>query len=68
MPVALANVHSLGANQSLRRQLDDPQAGFARIYGFSFEGHYYDLPKPSSCWYTDRGSGSPGRHPSHRRP
>ena len=41
-----ANVHSLGANQSLRRQLDDPQAGFARIYGFSFEGHYYDLPKP----------------------
>lgn len=21
-------------------------ASFARIYGFSFEGHYYDLPKP----------------------
>jgi uncharacterized protein YjbI with pentapeptide repeats len=21
-------------------------AAFARIYGFSFEGHYYDLPKP----------------------
>lgn len=41
-----ANVHSLGDNRSLRRQFNDPAAGFARIYGFSFEGHYYDLPKP----------------------
>jgi hypothetical protein len=40
------NVHALGANQSLRAQLNAPNAGFARIYGFSFEGHYYDLPKP----------------------
>jgi hypothetical protein len=41
-----ANVHSLGANRALRAQLNDPNARFARIYGFSFEGHYYDLPKP----------------------
>ena len=41
-----ANVQNLGANQSLRSQLNAPGAGFARIYGFSFEGHYYDLPKP----------------------
>jgi hypothetical protein len=30
----------------LAAQLTDPGAAFARIYGFSFEGHYYDLPKP----------------------
>jgi hypothetical protein len=41
-----ANVQNLGANKSLRSQLNAPGAGFARIYGFSFEGHYYDLPKP----------------------
>jgi hypothetical protein len=30
----------------LSAQLLDPTASFARIYGFSFEGHYYDLPRP----------------------
>ena len=34
-----------GANRLLERQLAD-DAGFARIYGFSFEGTYYDLPRP----------------------
>jgi len=27
-------------------QVLDANAQFARIYGFSFEGHYYDLPRP----------------------
>ena len=36
----------LGENRFLQRQMAQPDALFARIYGFSFEGHYYDLPKP----------------------
>jgi hypothetical protein len=35
--------------QQLNAALTSQQAGnaaFARIYGFSFEGHYYDLPRP----------------------
>jgi hypothetical protein len=37
----------LGMNNFLQRQLLDPEARFARIYGFSYEGHYYDLAKPA---------------------
>jgi hypothetical protein len=43
----------LGDNNFLQRQLDvDRQdlarrPNLARIYGFSYEGHYYDLPKPA---------------------
>ncbi|HUN45842.1 MAG TPA: hypothetical protein VMU85_04955 [Stellaceae bacterium] len=37
----------LGANQFLKQQLLADGARLARIYGFSFEGHYYDLPKPA---------------------
>lgn len=36
-----------GARSQIEQQLlsdDDPC--FARVYGFSFEGYYYDLPKP----------------------
>ena len=40
-----AGIASLGANQFLRAQLSVANAGLARIYGFSFEGHYYDLPQ-----------------------
>lgn len=36
----------LGQNQFLDRQLSD-DACFARIYGFSYEGTYYDLPNPT---------------------
>lgn len=36
-----------GMNNFLQRQLADPNAMLARIYGFSYEGHYYDLPKPA---------------------
>jgi hypothetical protein len=41
-----ASLQNLGANQFLKQQLDARSAGLARIYGFSFEGHYYDLSKP----------------------
>ena len=34
-----------GKNRQLEDQLT-PDARFARIYGFSYEGSYYDLPKP----------------------
>ena len=36
-----------GANLFLQRQLEDGSSRLARIYGFSFEGQYYDLPKPA---------------------
>jgi len=36
----------LGGNNFLQRQLQDPDARLARIYGFSYEGHYYDLTSP----------------------
>jgi len=34
-----------GTNRFLERQISG--ASFARIYGFSFEGTYYDLPRPT---------------------
>jgi len=37
----------LGQNSFLERQLDLADASFARIYGFSYEGTYYDLPRPT---------------------
>ena len=41
----------LGANKFLAHQLTHTREGgvpkLARIYGFSFEGQYYDLPKPA---------------------
>jgi hypothetical protein len=38
---------SLGDNLFVKKQLEAPKAQFARIYAFSFEGHYYVLPKPA---------------------
>jgi hypothetical protein len=38
---------TLGDNTFLKNQLVRGDARLARIYGFSFEGHYYDLPKPA---------------------
>ena len=50
-PAAAPNVevHSqaLGANRFLRDQLESSNAQLARIYGFSYEGVYYDLPVPA---------------------
>lgn len=37
----------LGANQFLQNQVAATGAQIARIYGFSYEGHYYDLAKPA---------------------
>jgi hypothetical protein len=36
-----------GDNKFLQRQLLVAEARLARIYGFSYEGHYYDLAKPA---------------------
>jgi len=45
----------LGGNQFLKQQLLAEGAQLARIYGFSFEGHYYDLPKPALLLVHGRG-------------
>src|SRR5262245_49859310 len=37
----------LGANLFLRNQLRADGAQLARIYAFSYEGHYYDLARPA---------------------
>jgi hypothetical protein len=37
----------LGANQFLREQLADKDARLARIYAFTYEGTFYNLPKPA---------------------
>ncbi len=36
-----------GANRQLEDQLAAKEAKIARIYGFSYEGTYYDLPRPA---------------------
>jgi hypothetical protein len=36
-----------GVNMFLQKQLAEEGAKIARIYGFSYEGHYYDLAKPT---------------------
>lgn len=36
-----------GKNRFLQEQYLDPEARLARIYGFSYEGCYYDLAKPA---------------------
>ena len=37
----------VGQNKFLQAQLEDSNSRLARIYGFSFEGQYYDLAKPA---------------------
>ena len=36
-----------GANRQLGEQLSAADAGIAKIYGFSYEGRYYDLARPT---------------------
>jgi hypothetical protein len=36
-----------GQNLFLQRQLEERDSQLARIYAFSYEGRYYDLPKPA---------------------
>jgi hypothetical protein len=47
----------LGGNNFLQQQLAAPGARLARIYGFSFEGHYCDLAKPAI--FLVHGEGTP---------
>ncbi|PTE12206.1 hypothetical protein C9427_01030 [Mesorhizobium helmanticense] len=59
-----------GQNRLLENQLENGR--FARIYGFSFEGSYYDLPRPviflvhgdGELVAEDLGKFSPARSPS----
>jgi hypothetical protein len=53
----------LGANKFLQNQLLDQDALLARIYAFSYEGHYYDLAKPAI--FLVHG---PGQDPEAWRP
>ena|SRR5215831_16954162 len=55
-PVPVQPPH-LGANASLQQQLAEPGATIARIYGFSYEGHYYDLSRPAL--FLVHGPGDP---------
>ena len=47
----------IGSNNFLAQQLNDANSTLARIYGFSYEGHYYDLPKPAL--FVVHGPGTP---------
>ena len=53
----------LGNNNFLQAQLADENAVLARIYAFSYEGHYYNLAKPAI--FLVHG---PGRDPEAYRP
>jgi hypothetical protein len=46
-----------GANRFLRQQLEEPGARLARIYAFSYEGKFYNLPKPAI--FLVHGPGKP---------
>ena len=52
-----------GQNKFLLRQLEADNAGFARIYGFSYEGCYFDLAPPAI--FLVHG---PGTDPEEIRP
>jgi hypothetical protein len=60
----------LGGNNFLENQLESNKTDYtkmaylARIYAFSFEGHYYDLPKPSIFLVHGRGTLVEGPLPS----
>jgi hypothetical protein len=60
-PPVPATVVPTGTNTFLYNQLKTDAAGnpptLARIYGFSYEGHYYDLAKPAI--FVVHGSGTP---------
>ena len=55
-PVPVQPPH-LGMNASLQDQLAAPGATIARIYGFTYEGHYYDLSRPAL--FLVHGPGDP---------
>lgn len=58
-------VRRKGANRDLEEQLAAPEAKVARIYGFSYEGTYCDLPKPAL--FLVHGDGEPVTRPAVAR-
>jgi hypothetical protein len=57
----------LGSNKFLEHQLEAEDACLARIYAFSFEGHYYDLPKPAIFLVHGDGSDPEATRPANSR-
>ncbi len=54
-------VPASGANTFLNNQLAAAGAQFARIYGFAYEGHYYDLARPAL--FLVHGAGQAAERP-----
>ncbi|MGH6944444.1 MAG: hypothetical protein ACREH6_09520 [Geminicoccaceae bacterium] len=54
------------ANQLLQDQLQAANVVFARIYAFSYEGRYYDLPKPAI--FVVHGAGDDPEEPRPAAP
>jgi hypothetical protein len=57
-----------GDNNFLQRQLQAPEARLVRIYGFSYEGHYYDLAKPAIFLVHGPGSDPEAIRPANALP
>lgn len=55
-----------GRNGQLQLQLHNDDARFARIYGFAYEGGYYDLPRPTL--FLVHGEGELVTRPDEGRP
>ena len=55
----------VGANHFLSDQLNAANPRLARVYAFSYEGHYYDLPKPAI--FLVHGAGTPVNFGPHSR-
>jgi len=62
---------ALGDNNFLRKQIDANGARFARIYGFTYEGTYYPLSRPSVFLVHGKGVDAapekPGNNPKQAR-
>jgi hypothetical protein len=57
----------LGDNKFLQKQLEAGDARLARIYGFSYEGHYYDLARPAIFLVHGPGTDPEGPRPGQAR-
>jgi hypothetical protein len=74
VPLAPDIPPQVGANTFLQDQLTADQADtersprLARIYGFSFEGHYYDLAKPAIFLVHGPGNDPEAFRPDTARP
>ena len=58
----------LGGNNFLQQQLADPNARLARIYAFTYEGYYYDLPRPAIFLVHGPGTDPEGPRPGNANP